>query len=132
MPTTAGVFFGRLDETAKEEVLKAVAEQAKDRFRTYREAVKQSTGLRTPRAQERLDAYRERIPEVWARLQKQFPQEYERQQNDWRNIEKNNQRRLQEIIGDMSGKEFSKSINRGLPAVNKAAASVSPAPRMPY
>lgn len=77
-------FFGLLDnQEQKETVLKDVAKEAAARFKSYREAISEAVALRDLKASDRLRIYTQRAPEIWARLQSQFPQEYHNQQQDW-------------------------------------------------
>lgn len=133
MPQTSpSVFFGMLNQDQKEEVLAEVAKEAAARFKVYREAVIEATALRDLRGEDKLAAYRQRTPEIWAGLLAKFPKEYQRQMGDFARLERDAYKRLERLIPD-SPPDSTKSIIRGLPAVNKAAASVTrsnvPAPR---
>ena len=76
-------YFATLNQDQKEQVLKDAAIEAAARFQAYREAIKEASALRDLPARERLQTYTTRAPEIWARLQAQFPQEYHNQQQDW-------------------------------------------------
>ena len=76
-------FFAGLEQSQKEQVLRDVAKDVAARFKAYREAIKEASALRDLLARDRLKVYTTRAPEMWARLQSQFPQEYHNQQQDW-------------------------------------------------
>ena len=88
-----GTYFGLLDQEDQEEVLRTVATEAAARFRTYFETIKKATGLRHQAARRRLETYRSRLPDVWAQLQANFPEEHTRQMRDWRRQELASSRR---------------------------------------
>ena len=81
--TSPLAYFASLEQSQKEQVLKDAAIEAAARFKAYREAIHEASALRDLRAQDRLKVYTQRAPEIWARLQAQFPQEYHNQQQDW-------------------------------------------------
>ena len=81
--TSPLAYFATLSQDQKEQVLRDAAEEAATRFKAYREAIQEASALRDLRAQDRLKVYTTRAPEIWARLQAQFPQEYHNQQQDW-------------------------------------------------
>lgn len=86
MPTLAR-FFGPLTQDQKEEVLRDVSVEASQRYQWGREAVLDSVGLRALRGTDRLTAYQNRAPEIWANLQAQLPTEYQKQMEDWGKLE---------------------------------------------
>ncbi len=81
------VWFGLLTQDQKEEVLKNVGKEAAATFKTYKDTIHKSVGLRTPMASARLDAYRKRHPNDWTQLSQQFPQTYNKQMVDWGKLE---------------------------------------------
>lgn len=94
MPSgSIGVFFGNLTQAQKNEVLFNVKKEAAARFAKYRESIKGAVNLPQVTGQAALDLYRKRAPDVWARLQAQFPQEYNRSMQDWGHLENSMVRR---------------------------------------
>ena len=86
-PSSSAIFFGLLTQTQKEEVVQDAAEEAAARFMGYMDALRQSVGLPQLTGQERLEAFRQRQPEIWSHMQQAFPLEYEKQLVDWRRLE---------------------------------------------
>lgn len=87
LPYHPTVYFAELDQAQKDMVLKDVAKEAAARFKHYIASIKDGVGLPTLTAADRLEAYRVRQPDIWARLQASFPFEYERQKGDWHRLE---------------------------------------------
>ena len=116
MPTSPGVFFGLLEQKQKEQVLQSVAKEAAARFEIYMKAIRTSSGLRELTGQQRLEAYRLRLPDMWGRLQARFPNEYDRQLQDWRRLE------------TRSLRYPSRASPLSSPRYARASAEVSPAP----
>ena len=87
-PSSGAIFFGLLTQRQKEEVLHdSVAPQAAAKFKKYYETILESVGLPQLSASDRLTAFRQRAPEIWAHLQTNFPLQYEKQIVDWRRLE---------------------------------------------
>lgn len=84
---TLGVLFGELTQDQKEDVLMAVAEQASIRFDAYVDAVVDGVGLRELRGQDKLEAFRQRASEIWARIQTELPAEYDKRMKEWQSLE---------------------------------------------
>lgn len=90
--SSPSIWFGLLTPDQKEQVLKNVSKEASKRFEVYRAALLKATGLKEPRGEDRLDAYRKRPAEVWQALQESFPNEVDRQLKDWQRLERRQQR----------------------------------------
>lgn len=84
---TAGTFWGMLTQSQKDEVLEMVAEEAAILLDVYIEAIIEGSGLPELEGMDRLEAYRQREGQIWARLQAEFPKDYERQMKDWGKLE---------------------------------------------
>lgn len=86
----SAAWFGPLEQSQKETVLRNVADEGLMRFNAYVRSLRQAVGIRRLRGQDRLNAYRERSPDTWAQLQRMFPKGehgYEGQMEDWRKLE---------------------------------------------
>ena len=90
---TLATIFGDLEPGAQDEVMERMNEQASARMEAYIKAAKRATGMRDLTGAEKLEAYRRREPELWAKLQSQFPQEYDKQMKDWGRMETGDSRR---------------------------------------
>lgn len=80
-------WFGQLSPAQKITVLKNVKIEGARRFSKYREVLKDSLGLQELRGDELLNAYRQRTPDVWENLQRNFPDTYESQMKEWGKLE---------------------------------------------
>lgn len=87
MPATAGTLWGILTQAQKEEVLDQLSDEMVARYNIYVEAIVEGAGLPELEGLDALEAYRAREPQVWARLQKEFPDDYERDMKDWGRLE---------------------------------------------
>ena len=76
-----------LEPTQQDEVIARLKEETQALFDAYVKALKRATSMRELTGQEKLEAFRMRAPDVWTRLQAQFPAEYARQMKDWGRLE---------------------------------------------
>lgn len=87
MPATAGTFWGMLTQAQKEVVLDEISDEVAQRYLIYVDAIVEGSGLPELEGLNRLEAFRSRAPQVWARLQSEFPTDYERDMTDWGKLE---------------------------------------------
>lgn len=83
MPATSGAFWGMLTQEQKEEVLEQLSDEVVFYYNLYIDAIVEGSGLPELDGTDALSAFRSRQPDVWARLQKEFPSDYERDMTDW-------------------------------------------------
>lgn len=90
--------FADLTPQQQDEVLERLAEEALPMFEAYVEALTRATGFRELTGQEKLEAYRSRSPDVWARLQAVLPRDYQRMMKEWGRLEGRGIKRAASVI----------------------------------
>ena len=76
-------YFGMLSKTQKEQVLKLVAKESARLFKIYKQSVREALAFKSLPEAEKLQMYRARSEEVWARIQAQIPRIYQEQISEW-------------------------------------------------
>ena len=79
--------FADLEPAQQDEVLERLGEEAVALFDSYVEAGVRATGFRDMSGKEKLEAFRTRAPEMWARIQAMFPRDYKKAMADWGKLE---------------------------------------------
>ena len=128
MTASPGMFYASLTQPQKEEVLQQVADEISARFTLYMDTAVEASGLKEARGVDRLTAYRDRAPDVWALMQAEFPREYERQMKDQVALERGAKKRL----GMMMDSTVTRALNRSFRDTVAASASttLAPTPRL--
>ena len=81
------LFFGTLDAKSQETVLEEIGRDAAILYKDYFDSLVNAFKFAKPRAGDRLEFYRNRMPEVWSQLQQSDPALYDTQIKDWQKIE---------------------------------------------
>lgn len=76
-----------LEPRQQDEVLERLTEESLSLFEAYTTALTRATGMRELTGKEKLEAFRTRAPDVWARLQAMFPRDYKKMMADWGKLE---------------------------------------------
>ena len=87
-----------LEPAQQDEVLERLAEEVVPMFTAMVDALTRATGMRELTGQEKLDAFRQRQPDVWARIQAMFPRDYKRSMSDWGKLEGRDIKRGSSVI----------------------------------
>lgn len=108
MPS-AGFWWAQLTTAGKDRAVEDAAKKAAERFAQHWQTLADSVGMKPPPPRERLRAYRNRLPQVWAALRAEFPVQYGDDLDDWRALEEKYGAELdatQDVIeGQGSGRE---------------------------
>lgn len=76
-----------LEPSQQDEVLERLLEESLELFEAYTTALTRATGMREMTGQEKLESFRARSPDIWARLQAMFPRDYKQMMRDWGKLE---------------------------------------------
>lgn len=87
-----------LEPSQQDEVLERLAEEVVPMFTAMVDALTRATGMRDLTGQEKLEAFRTRAPDVWARIQAMFPRDYKRDMADWGKLEGRDIQRTASVI----------------------------------
>ena len=89
MPLTSpSTWWGSLTNDQKATVIENVAAEASKRFQKYMDVIVNSVGFDELQGEEAVEAFRNRAPEVWARIAAEFPADYEEQMVRWGKLER--------------------------------------------
>lgn len=87
-----------LEPRQQDEVLERMSEECNAIFTAMVDALTRATGMRELTGQEKLDAFRNRAPDVWARIQASMPKDYQQMMRDWGKLEGRDIKRQASVI----------------------------------